>query len=57
MFMGFIPFLVAFGAALLSLRDERLARLAWGAAALLLAVWAIYHGSHHLPVLSTYGAW
>lgn len=57
MFIGFIPFLAAFAAALLSLRNERLARAAWGVSALLLVAWAVFHGSHHMPVLSTYGSW
>lgn len=57
MFMGFIPFLVALVAALLSLRHERQARAAWGVSIALLAIWAILHGSHHMPLLSTYGAW
>jgi hypothetical protein len=57
MFIGFIPVLLAFVSALLSLRHERYARLAWSLTACSVAAWAVYHGSHHMPVLSTLGSW
>lgn len=57
MFFGFIPFLSAFIAIVVSFRDERGGRAAWGVTAVLVVVWACFHGSHHLSVLSTYGSW
>jgi hypothetical protein len=57
MFIGFIPALATFVAALVSLRYERLARVLWVVSALLLGAWAAFHGSHHVSDLSTYGSW
>jgi hypothetical protein len=57
MFIGFIPFLFAFVSALLSLHYERCARASWSLTALTVAAWAVYHGSHHMNVLSTLGSW
>jgi Na+/proline symporter len=57
MFVGFVPVLIAFLAALLSLRAERSARAVWAVSALFVAIWATFHGSNHLPSLLTYGAW
>jgi hypothetical protein len=57
MFIGFIPFLFAFVSALLSLRNECYARASWSVTACSVVAWAVFHGSHHMPMLSTLGAW
>lgn len=57
MFIGFIPVLVGFVAALTSLRNEKAARILWFLCALLVVVWTIFHGSHHLPDLKKLGSW
>ncbi|MEM5346269.1 hypothetical protein [Paraburkholderia azotifigens] len=57
MFIGFIPVLFAFAAALVSLRDLATARLLWSASALHVVVWTVHHGSHHMKNLMTLGSW
>ena len=57
MFIGFIPFLFAFVSALLSLRHECYARAGWSLTTVTVVAWAVYHGSHHMPVLETLGSW
>jgi hypothetical protein len=57
MFIGFIPVLVAFVAALTSLRNQKGARLLWFICALLVIRWTLFHGRHHLHDLSTLGSW
>lgn len=57
MFFGFIPVLFIFLAALQSFRDVGKARMLWALSTVLVAVWGLYHGSHHLAALATYGAW
>jgi hypothetical protein len=58
MFFGFVPV----GMALISLiasfgRRAGLARGLWAVTTFLVVIWTLYHGAHHLPVLSTYSAW
>lgn len=57
MFIGFIPFLIATIAVGQSLYDERRARLLWGGSALMLILWATWHGSHHGAQLGMLAAW
>ena len=58
MFIGFIPFLSAAVALVLSLFGrDRAASATWWLTTLLVAVWAIHHGSHHIPQFAIYGAW
>jgi 4-amino-4-deoxy-L-arabinose transferase-like glycosyltransferase len=57
MFIGFIPVLVAFAAALTSLRNPRSARVLWIICALLVTSWTVFHGRHHVPDLMTLGSW
>ena len=57
MFIGFVPFVVALVAAVLSLRSQSLARGAWYFTIFLMAIWGIFHGSYHFELLSTFGAW
>lgn len=57
MFIGFIPVLVAFAAVMTSLRNPGNARILWTVCALLVVVWTVFHGSHHMPDLSKLGSW
>ena len=57
MFIGFIPFLFAFVSALLSLRHECYARASWSITACSVVAWAVFHASHHMPMLSILGSW
>lgn len=58
MFLGFIPFLIPALALLMSFRGaDRAARALWWVSLLILVVWALHHGSHHVPQFATYGAW
>ena len=59
MFIGFIPFVFLLAAAVLSLRGEthHRAQATWLVAAVLVVIWAVYHGSHHWSVLRTLSAW
>lgn len=57
MFYGFIPVLAACLATILSLRDAAKARVMWIVSTVLVAVWSVFHGSHHLASLATYGSW
>lgn len=57
MFIGFIPVLLAFAAVMTSLRNPGNARILWVACALLVVVWTVFHGSHHMPDLSKLGSW
>ncbi|AFQ51151.1 MULTISPECIES: hypothetical protein [Burkholderia] len=57
MFIGFIPVLVAFAATITSLRNQKNARLLWMVCALLVVVWTVFHGSHHMADLSKLGSW
>jgi len=57
MFIGFIPVLVGFIAALTSLKDQRAGRMLWFVCALLVTIWAVRHGSNHLPALRKLGSW
>lgn len=57
MFIGFVPVLFAFGAALASLCNLTAARLPWATGALLVIAWTVHHGSHHMNDLMTLGSW
>jgi hypothetical protein len=57
MYIGFIPVLVAFFAALTSLRNQKIARILWIVSALLVVIWTVHHGFHHVPDLATLGSW
>lgn len=57
MYIGFIPVLVAFFAALTSLRNQKIARVLWIVSALLVVIWTVHHGFHHVPDLATLGSW
>jgi len=57
MFIGFIPVLCGFIAALVSLRNQQTGRVLWFVCALLVTVWAVRHGSNHLPNLRQLGSW
>jgi len=57
MHIGFIPVLVGFVAALMSLRNQQIARGLWFLCALLVATWTVIHGSNHLPQLRELGSW
>lgn len=57
MFIGFIPVLVAFAAAITSLRNQKSARILWLICAALVVVWTVFHGRHHMADLSKLGSW
>jgi len=57
MFIGFIPVLCGFIAALVSLRNQQAGRVLWFICALLVTIWAVRHGSNHLPQLRQLGSW
>jgi hypothetical protein len=56
-FIGFIPIFVAFISVLASLKNERHGRVGWTLTLVLVVIWTLAAGSHHLPQLETYGAW
>jgi hypothetical protein len=56
-FIGFIPIFVAFISVLASLKNERRGRVGWTLTLVLVVIWTLAAGSHHLPQLETYGAW
>lgn len=57
MFIGFVPVLFAFIAALVSFKNLGLARLLWIACAVLVVIWTFWHGAHHMSDLKQLGAW
>jgi hypothetical protein len=58
MLMGFIPVGVALISLIATLRGRAApARWLWSATIGLVLLWTVYHGSHHLSLLSTYAAW
>jgi hypothetical protein len=58
MFIGFVPFLSGTVSLVLSLLGrDKAARAGWWLTTLLVAVWAVHHGSHHIPQFATYGSW
>jgi hypothetical protein len=57
MYIGFIPVLVAFVAVLTSIRARNIGRILWVTCAVLVVIWTLHHGAHHLPDLKTLGSW
>lgn len=57
MFIGFIPVLVGFVAAITSLRNRKMAMTLWCLCAVLVIAWTVFHGSHHLSALQKLGSW
>ncbi|VII91659.1 hypothetical protein [Pseudomonas sp. FG-3G] len=57
MFYGFIPVLFAVVAMVLGRNSAVRARLLWAVCALLVVVWATWHGSHHLAQLQELSSW
>lgn len=57
MFIGFIPVLFALVATLASFKNLALARALWIVCAILVVIWTIWHGAHHLSDLKQLGSW
>ncbi|WP_426162403.1 hypothetical protein [Pseudoduganella sp. R-34] len=59
MFIGFIPFIFLCAATVLSLRPNArtVAQCMWLLSILMIVIWGVYHGSHHMPLFRTLSSW